>query len=270
MRPLLQCPTDLLARVQGVLTDIDDTITTNGRLTAAAYGAMEKIRNAGMLVIPVTGRPAGWCDHIARMWPVDAVVGENGALWFRYDDSSRQMQRHFVADPDSRITHRKRLLSIAEHILREIPRARVAADQPYRESDLAIDYSEDVDCLVDADVDRIAAIMRGHGMTAKVSSIHVNGWFGNHDKLTTTLDLLAKCFGVNAARAKRTFVFVGDSPNDQPMFEYFPNSFGVANVRTFERRMSVLPTYVTRAAAGRGFAELATKLVKSRQRTGSR
>jgi HAD superfamily hydrolase (TIGR01484 family) len=225
---------------------------------------MEKLVTAGLILIPVTGRPAGWCDHIARMWPVDAVVGENGAFWFRYDPAEHVMHRRYVADGESRKAQRARLQSIAAQILDEVPQARVAADQLYRESDLAIDYGEDGDRLPDAQVDRIVQIMRSHGLTAKVSSIHVNGWFGTHDKLTTTLELLGDCFRIDPVQARDGFAFVGDSPNDQPMFEFFPCSVGVANVRAFEARLTAPPAYVTEGGGGAGFAEFADRLIAAR------
>jgi len=264
MQPFTSCPSATLAGLRGVLADIDDTITTEGRLSAAAYGAMELLRDAGVMVVPITGRPAGWCDHIARMWPVEAVVGENGAFWFRYDHARRRMDRHYAATASERQAQRDRLRAIAEHILREVPGAGIAADQAYREADLAIDYCEDVAPLPEAAVARIAELMRAHGMTAKLSSIHVNGWFGDHDKLSMARDLLTRSFGMPEAALRGAFAYIGDSPNDEPMFGYFSCSVGVANVRDFVTRMQVLPVYVTEARAGAGFAEFARALVAAR------
>jgi hypothetical protein len=247
--------------IRGVLADIDDTLSTHGRLTADAYAAMENLRVAGKLVIPITGRPAGWCDHIARMWPVDAVVGENGAFYMRHDDAARKLVRRFAAGADERAANRHRLSAIGEGILREVPGAALASDQHYRETDLAIDFCEDVPPLPRADVDRIVALMEAEGMTAKVSSIHVNGWFGGYDKLTTTRTLLAEVFATDLDAERERFVFVGDSPNDAPMFAFFPNSVGVANVRPFLDRISTPPAYVTLGDAGAGFVELAETLL---------
>ena len=263
MRPLATMPDDVRRAIRFVLTDIDDTLSTHGRLTARAYAAMERLRTAGRLVIPITGRPAGWCDHIARMWPVDAVVGENGALYMRYDNARRRLVRRFVDDEATRLAHRERLAKIVAKILAAVPGCALASDQLYRETDLAIDFCEDVAALPRAAVDRIVALMQAEGMTAKVSSIHVNGWFGSYDKLTMTRTLCAEVFGididVDAQRAR--FVFAGDSPNDAPMFAFFPNAVGVANVREFADRIATLPAYVTKAEAGAGFAELAEFLL---------
>jgi HAD superfamily hydrolase (TIGR01484 family) len=216
-------------------------------------------------MIPVTGRPAGWCDHIARMWPVAAVVGENGALYMRHDARAGKLITRFALAEDERRRNRGRLTAIAARIVREVPGCSIASDQRYRESDLAIDYCEDVEPLPHASVERIVALMQEEGLTAKVSSIHVNGWFGDYDKLAMTRTLLADEFGIDLDGRRERFVFVGDSPNDAPMFAYFPFSIGVANVRVFGERIAMRPKYVTRAESGAGFAEVADCLLAARR-----
>ena len=165
--------------IRGVLTDIDDTLTTEGTLTSQAYGALERLHAAGFLCVPVTGRPAGWCDHIARMWPVDAVVGENGAFYFRYDEAARTLKKRFLLSEDERAENRVRLDALAKRILEEVPGVAIASDQSYRVADLAIDYCEDVERVPDTAIERVLEIFRADGATAKVSSVHINGWFGN-------------------------------------------------------------------------------------------
>ena len=261
MKPLSAFPLDARRAIKGVLCDIDDTLSTEGKITAEAYGAMERLQQAGLLVIPVTGRPAGWCDHIARMWPVDAVVGENGAFYFRYDKTARKMQRHFVDDATTRAAHRARLAQIAQDIVAAVPGAAVASDQPYRETDLAIDFCEDVTPLPQAAIDEIARRMAQHGLTAKVSSIHVNGWFGHYDKLGMSQTLMRDAFGVDLETEREHYVFVGDSPNDAPMFGFFPYAVGVANVRDFGARVNPSPAFVTQLRCGAGFAEIAASLL---------
>jgi len=250
--------------VSAVLTDIDDTLTSEGKLTAEAYSALERLQRAGFRVVPVTGRPAGWCDHIARMWPVDAVVGENGAFYFYY--ANGRLERRFQQDEASRAEKRARLSGIAAGILAAVPGCALASDQPYRETDLAIDYCEDVPPLPLAAAERIASLMRQAGLTAKVSSIHVNGWFGDYDKLATARQLFAERFGLDLDQANRQVVFAGDSPNDAPMFGFFHNSVGVANVRRFEGLLKEKPKYVTRAPSGAGFRELAEHLLVAKSR----
>jgi HAD superfamily hydrolase (TIGR01484 family) len=263
-RPLAQFPAQARRGLRGVLADIDDTLTTEGRLEARAYGALERLHEAGLVVIPVTGRPAGWCDHIARMWPVDAVVGENGAFWFRRDARDGRLEKRFVMGEEERARRAQRLDAIAARILREVPGAAIASDQPYRVADLAIDFREDVPALPRDAVARIVAIMQAEGLTAKVSSIHVNGWFGGYDKLSTTRFMMAESFGIDLEREKERFVFAGDSPNDQPMFAFFPHSVGVANVRDLQDLMQTLPRYVTPSRGSAGFAELAAAILEAR------
>jgi HAD superfamily hydrolase (TIGR01484 family) len=250
------------SRLRGLLFDLDDTLTTQGRLTAEAFGALERLKASGRLAIAVTGRPAGWCDHIARMWPVDAVVGENGAFYFRYAEG-RLLKRY--QDPEAeRAAKRARLGAIAERILKEIPGSALSADQAYRETDLAIDYCEDVPRLPLEQAERIAVLMREAGLNAKISSIHVNGWFGGYDKLAMAKTLLEEQFAVKQDAAKTEFAFAGDSPNDAPMFGCFANSIGVANIERFAGRLAAAPKYVTRRAAGAGFAEIVAHLLGSR------
>ena len=257
MTPLAQLAEP--GRIEGLLFDIDDTLTTDGRLTAEAYGALERLKQAGRIVVPITGRPAGWCDHIARMWPVDAVVGENGAFYFRY--AGGKVVKRFQDDERTRANHRAQLASIGQTILAQVHGCALATDQAYRETDLAIDFCEDVPPLPLEAAGRIAELMRAAGLTAKISSIHVNGWFGNYDKLAMTRTLFAEQFGRELDAANDSLVFAGDSPNDAPMFAFFANSVGVANVARFAGRLEAEPKYVTLGTAGAGFAELVAHLL---------
>jgi HAD superfamily hydrolase (TIGR01484 family) len=244
-----------------VLLDIDGTITTAGRLSAAAYGALERLQAAGLWVIPVTGRPAGWCDLIARFWPVTAVVGENGALYFRYDHVQRRMIRGFARSDAERAQDRERLRAIGDEVLRAVPGTAIAADQLYRDTDLAIDYCEDVPPLPPDAVHRIHALLTARGLTAKVSSIHVNAWYGTHDKLSMTRRLMREQFGVDLDAERDTFAFIGDSPNDEPMFAYFPNSFAVANIAPFVDELDHPPACVVEAEEGEGFVLFAERVL---------
>jgi HAD superfamily hydrolase (TIGR01484 family) len=251
--------------ILAVLTDIDDTLTDEGRLPAASYTALEALQRAGLKVIPVTGRPAGWCDLIARQWPVDAVVGENGAFYFRYDDAAKRMIRVYAKSVEERALDRLRLKKIETDVLHEVPGAAVASDQAYREADLAIDFCEDVPPLPRASVEAIVGIYERHGAVAKVSSIHVNGWFGGYDKLTTSGLCLEKEFGIDIKTKRHVVAYAGDSPNDAPMFGYFPLSFGVANVLDFVETIPAKPAFVTPSRGAHGFVELAETLLSLRR-----
>ena len=252
------------AGVDYVFTDIDDTLTLDGRLPAVAYAALERLYEAGLKVVPITGRPAGWCDHIARLWPVDGVVGENGALWFRYDCGTRRLVRRFQDDDAVRADKRRRLAELGREILTSVPGTALASDQHYRETDLAIDFCEDVPTLPQPEVARIVSLFEAAGAAAKVSSIHVNGWFGDYDKLTMSRLFAREVWDVELDDINEAAVFVGDSPNDAPMFAYFANAVGVANLRRFIDDLPALPTYLTRGEGGLGFAELVEALLDAK------
>jgi len=267
MKPLSALSLKAARSIRVVLTDIDDTITTDGQLTADAYAALERLHQAGFLLIPVTGRPAGWCDHIARMWPVDGVVGENGAFYFRYDRATKTMRQRFWAKPEEFEHNRAKLDAIEKEVLANVPGAALASDQPYRLADLAIDFCEDVPPLPEAEVDRIVAIFERHKAQAKVSSIHVNGWFGDYDKLSMAKVVLADEFGIDWDEARACVVYAGDSPNDEPMFAAFPLSVGVANIQAFAHRLRHKPAFIAQGHSGEGFIQLAEVLLGAREKT---
>ena len=266
MRPLSEMPRAVAAGVKLVLTDIDDTLTTDGRLPASAYGALERLKAAGLGVAAITGRPAGWCDMVARFWPVDGVVGENGAFYFAYDHAAKRMTRVFAADAETRAANRARLAAVREAVLAAVPGAAVASDQLYREADLAIDFCEDVPPLGPEAVARIKAVFEEAGAVAKVSSIHVNGWFGAYDKLSMSRRFAADILGLDldADADRAATVYCGDSPNDAPMFGHFPNACGVANVRDFIGQMEADPAYVAPRRGGEGFVDIAETVLAAR------
>jgi HAD superfamily hydrolase (TIGR01484 family) len=246
-------------KIVGIFFDIDDTFSSHGKIRPEAYQAIWALKKAGKIVVPVTGRPAGWCDLIGRMWPVNAVIGENGALYFMMKDN--KLVKKYVADEKQRESYKQRLVNIRDEILKSVPGTALASDQDYREFDLAIDFCEDVPRISEAGVNKIVEIGQRHGAVTKVSSIHVNLWFGEHTKLTTTKLYVKNELGMDLNKENERFIFVGDSGNDEPMFEYFKNSVGVANVMNFKDRLKTGPAYITRSESGDGFAELATLLL---------
>jgi HAD superfamily hydrolase (TIGR01484 family) len=261
MEPVNNFPDDKKSSITYLLTDIDDTITNNGRIPALAFKALEDLDKAGIKVIPVTGRPAGWCDHIARMWPVKGVVGENGAFYFTYDMYAKKMIQRYYKTDQQRLQDKKKLAAIEQKILQQVSGCVVSADQSYREADLAIDFAEDVPTLSQSDIDKIVDIFEQDGATAKISSIHVNGWFGNYDKLSMTKIMFKEVFKTDLDVIKKNVIFAGDSPNDEPMFEYFPNSVGVANVLAFKGTLKSKPAWITEDEGGFGFAQLVEMLL---------
>ncbi|MCP4294083.1 MAG: HAD-IIB family hydrolase [Proteobacteria bacterium] len=248
--------------IRFILTDIDDTLTHNGRLPAIAYASMERLKEAGKKVIPITGRPAGWCDHFARMWPIDALVGENGAFYFQYNDTLKKMERCYWKSQSERSTDRKKLSEIKEEVLRLVPGCGISADQPYREADLAFDFCEDVEKLSEQKIQQIVSISKKAGAEAVISSIHVNVWFGKYSKLAMTCRLLKDAYGLNLEQIKDHVMFIGDSPNDVTMFGYFPMTVGVANVLRFKHDLEHTPTWITSKEGGFGFAEMTDVLLQ--------
>jgi len=251
-----------LRRIRGVLTDIDGTLTSDGRLPAATYLAMQQLKDAGLHLIPVTGRCIAWAEILARLWPVDAIIGENGAFYSHLREG--RLHTRFLDDTATRAANLARIHALGARILREVPGCALASDQAWHAADLAIDHAEDVPPLPAAAVDRIAGLMRSEGMTATVSSIHVNGWFGQHDKLSMSRLCVAELLGADLDAEREEWLFIGDSANDASMFAHFPHSVGVANVREIVAQLPVPPAYVTEASGGEGFAEMARLLLAAR------
>jgi HAD superfamily hydrolase (TIGR01484 family) len=250
------------AALRYVLFDIDDTITEGGLLPEESYSAIWALRRAGVAAVPVTGRPAGWCDLIARQWPVAGVVGENGAFAFYMEDGRLRRLFHPAA-PDPAST-RDRLTRLGEEAVRRVPGLRLAKDQPYRLFDLALDFAEEPPELPLGEAIQVKKLCEAAGARAKVSSIHVNAWFGDYDKLSMSELFLSSILGWDPILCSRAVAFFGDSPNDEPMFERFEISCGVANVRRFEAVMEHPPAFVTQKPFGQGFAEACEYILECR------
>ncbi|MCY4259875.1 MAG: HAD-IIB family hydrolase [Rhodobacteraceae bacterium] len=266
MQPIASMPPETARSVRFAFCDIDDTLTTAGRLPGAAYQALEDLDRAGIAVVPVTGRPAGWCDMIARVWPVAGVVGENGAFYYAYDRQARRMIRSFHPDVAPYISDSNRFDRIIDRIRAEVPGAALSADQSFRIADLAVDFCEDVPRLADQDIARIKQIFMEEGAIAKISSIHVNGWFGNYDKLSMTRQFAMERLQIRIDERNAECIFVGDSPNDAPMFTFFANACGVANVCDFADQMTVTPKWVAQSAGGSGFREIVSHLLEAHEK----
>jgi HAD superfamily hydrolase (TIGR01484 family) len=262
--PIRFFPADVARNLFAIFFDIDDTFTTHGKIPGNAFQALWLLKESGIKAVPITGRPAGWCDHIARMWPVDGVVGENGALYFWYDEKGAKLSKRFADPDDIRRENRRRLEMIREEILASVPGTAVASDQPYRESDLAIDYCEDVPALGWKEVEEICEIFKHYGAACKISSIHVNGWFGNYDKLRMTRVFVSERWGMELDEIRERFLFCGDSPNDEPMFKYFPHTAGVKNILRFAERMRHMPAFVADHEGGEGFAQIVQAILSMR------
>ncbi|MFT3812629.1 MAG: HAD-IIB family hydrolase [Acidovorax sp.] len=256
-------------RLLGVLTDIDDTLTTHGAITPDALRALADLHAAGLCVIPITGRPVGWSEPFARAWPVDAIVAENGAAALqRLPDKREQLSKRYQQDAATRAANFALMQQVLARIEAQVPGARRAADSAGRECDIAIDHSEFTH-LPPAAIDQCVALMRAAGMNATVSSIHINGWYGAHDKLEGARWIVRELWGRDLDAELERWVYIGDSANDQVMFAHFPHSVGVANIARCAPQLAHLPRYVTQGERGAGFAELARRVLDSALQTGA-
>jgi HAD superfamily hydrolase (TIGR01484 family) len=264
-QPIHAIPEHRCAALRFLFTDIDDTITEGGLLPASTFECLWALEGAGVCTVVVTGRPAGWCDHIARMWPVAGVVGENGALVYAYDRSRRHMDRAYLIPEAERLKGQRRLARIRERVLREVPGCAIAADQPFRLADLAIDYREDVGPLSEAEVQALCRIIESEGATYKISSIHINCWYGDFDKVRGVRRFLSdRGQDLDGPEVQDSALFIGDSPNDEPLFRSLAASIGVANIRPFLDRLRYPPAFLTERPAASGFAEAVELLLARR------
>lgn len=263
MKPLAAWPAAASTALRGVFTDIDDTLTTDGAITPDALQALGDLRAAGLAVVAITGRSVGWSLPFAAQWPVDAIVAENGAVaLLRRPDGS--VQKRYQQDAATRAANFARMQEVLALVERSIPGARRAGDSAGRETDIAIDHSEFVQ-LGQAQIDAVVQAMRDAGLHATVSSIHVNAWFGEHDKLQGARWIVRELWQRDLDAEIGRWAYVGDSTNDARMFEAFENSVGVANIARFVPQLSHLPRYVAQGARGAGFAEFAQLLLAQRR-----
>jgi HAD superfamily hydrolase (TIGR01484 family) len=281
MRPLADWSREDRRQLIGVFTDIDDTLTTEGAITPEALQALGALKAKGLHVIAITGRPIGWCAPFARgdaaqgllPWPVDALVAENGAVAFclpnlqinkleSNNDVLEQLSKIYQQHPQTRAENFIKMHTVAAQVLLEVPGANCALDSAGRETDIAIDHSEFTH-LSPGEIAQVVAILQNAGMNATVSSIHINGWFGAHNKLEGARWIVQTLFGRDLDAERQRWAFVGDSTNDQLMFEHFEHSIGVANVRRFEAALAHKPRFITPSERGAGFAEVAAAILQA-------
>ncbi len=283
MQALATLPACAWSGIDGVFTDVDDTLTTDGAVAPSVLQALAELAAAGLAVIPITGRPVGWSARFALAWPVRAIVAENGAVLLQRtpagtilrdtnnDEIGRgqaptlrsQLSKLYQSNASERAANLVRLQAVAARVLGEVPGASLARDSAGRETDIAIDHSEFAH-LGPAQIDHVLRILRSEGLNASVSSIHVNGWIGHHDKWQGACWAARTLLGIDLAEQIERWVYIGDSTNDQVMFQHFTHSVGVANIRRFEAQLRFKPRYVTEAERGAGFAELARRLLADR------
>lgn len=270
MRPLSTWPLEHRRRIIGVFTDIDDTLTTDGAITLDALQALHNLKAAGLHVIAITGRPVGWSEQFALTWPVDAIVAENGAVALQNISKIglqpkqillKQLSKSYQADAMQRAANYTRMQQVLTRIEREVPGAQRSTDSPGRETDIAIDHSEFTH-LPPERIAQVVQLMRSEGMHATVSSIHINAWYGDHNKLQGARWIVRQLFDRDLDLEIDRWAYIGDSTNDQVMFEAFAHSVGVANIARFVPQLAHLPRYVTQNERGAGFTQFCDALLK--------
>lgn len=273
MQPLKDWPLTARRALVGVFTDIDDTLTTEGRITPDALHALATLKAAGLYVIPITGRPIGWCEPFLRgaphpAWPVDAMVAENGAVAFVHSKASPAPTKLYQQTAATRSANQARMQAIAAQVIAQVPGVQLSQDNPGRETDLAFDYAEFVQHTPDT-VQKVLAILQRAGMQTTVSSIHLHGCFGDFNKWQGACWIVRELLGRELAQELDHWVFVGDSGNDQAMFEHFTHSVGVANIARFVPQLQHLPRYVAQRERGAGFTEVAQAILAAREGSGT-
>ena len=261
VQPWARVDASRLRAVRGVLTDIDDTLTTEGQVPLGVVAALAALREDGLPVVAVTGRPMGWSRPLAEELPLAAVVAENGAVALFREEGVLRIE--YAQDEAVRAANRARLDAAAARILSQLPEATLARDSGGRVTDIAVDHAEFAH-LSAAAIEHVVALMEEAGMTATVSSIHVNGWFGAHSKRSGAAWLVERLFGRDLEAERGHWLYVGDSTNDQAMFAAFPLSVGVANLAEFAAQLTQWPAFITRHDRGRGFVEVAEALLEAR------
>jgi HAD superfamily hydrolase (TIGR01484 family) len=266
MKPIQEMTREEAQNIRFALMDIDDTLTKEGKLLASSYAALWKLKEAGLAVIPVTGRPAGWCDLIAREWPVDGVIGENGAFAF-WEEPQKSGSRVLKTEyhPEAVRNDHPALTRIQSIAREKFPELRLAKDQFARLFDIALDFAEEEPVLPLETAQQVKDIAVQAGAEAKVSSIHVNIWMGKYDKLSMTERFLTGRFGWTPGQGDREILFTGDSPNDEPMFARFPLTCGVANLSRYRSLIRRFPAFIASKEYGGGFAEIAETLLSLRK-----
>jgi HAD superfamily hydrolase (TIGR01484 family) len=260
VQPLENSTASTFRKVRFVLTDMDETLTYQGRLSAETYAALERLQSAGVTVIPVTGAPAGWCDQMARMWPVDGVIGENGGFFFRRGGDGHGLERRFWHKAEDRVTVWDRLKLIGTRVREAVPSASFAEDQGFRQTSLAFTRSQD-----SVEQQAIRDTLRAHGADTTVNNLWVLGWLGGYDKLSMARRVLRDHYDLDIDVDREAVLYSGDSTNDAPMFSFFEHTVGVSTVVDYLDQLPVPPRWVTRGPGGAGFVEAADAVIASRK-----
>ena len=263
MRPLAALSDSALKSIDYLLFDVDETFTTHGLMHAETYAALFALLNAGITAVPVTGRPSGWGNVMLSTWPIKACVTENGGV-ISWKNAKGIAVQEVIHHEHRGTGYIEKLRALGNAIATKYPQVRVSADQPYRLTDLAIDYAEQSHSVSSEVVTDIAAWMRAEGYQTAVSSIHIHAYKPENQKADGVYPLMHAAFAMDQQAVQARAAFIGDSPNDASLFAAIPVSVGVANVRGSLDKIHTPPAYVTDAECGAGFIEFTQRLIAAR------
>lgn len=258
MKPVSAFPAESARALSGVLFDLDDTLLEGGRLTLGALTSLYRLRDAGLLLVGVTGRPASWGQVLVRQWPVSGMLTENGSIGLvREDNRIRVIDRE---GGEERARRRLRLAELVGELCASFPELIASDDVAGRLADYSFDIAEST-TLDPATVRSVAELARERGARVVRSSIQLHVSFESDDKASGAVRFLKLLHGVDPTAARFRFAFIGDSENDGSCFAAFEHSFGVANL---SGRMSLLPRYRASRPSALGFAEITSALLDAR------
>jgi hypothetical protein len=247
-------PTSLTNNIKVVFTDVDDTLTLNGEIPLATIQALHKLKQANILVVPVTGASAGWCDCLLKTLPIKYIIGENGAFFMEQGDRGHTLLTYLKA-PHQVQEDLDQLKQLANELNTLYPDISFTQDQHFRMTDVALDIGQAVKVNF-SHAKAATEWLKEKGVNAKLSSIHINTWIGEHNKATGAMAWLK-----DQNILIEDTIFIGDSTNDEAMFQAIPLSVGVANIEKFLPILAHKPNYITQNAGGLGFVELVDALI---------
>jgi hydroxymethylpyrimidine pyrophosphatase-like HAD family hydrolase len=248
--PLFELAPERLESIAVVATDIDGTLTRDGELGPDLLAALVDLRAAGILVIPISGRPAGEILGLCRYLPFEFGVAENGLFEIVPDSPPRWLTKP---------TDVSRLREIGEHLNRELDaRLRPTADAFCRLGDVAYER----DGRDETELLRLRTAAEAHGIHMIWSSVHVHLAEREPDKGAGLLELLGR-----RKLDPSQVVTVGDAPNDGGLFKRgrFGLTVGTADVVPQRRWFRALPEFVSAGREVNGFLELAERMCARRR-----
>ena len=251
--PLSPLNQSTLSNIRLIASDVDGTLTHNGKFSTNFISTLLDLQSAGIKVLLVTGRSAGWVSALVNYLPVAGAIAENGGLFLQPNG-----QQDLLSSIPNISRHRILLENTFHQIKQLFPNLQTSTDNHFR----ITDWTFDVNDLSANDIQAISSQCQQMGWSFTYSNVQCHIKPPHQDKATGLDAVLNNHFPELNSQQVLT---IGDSPNDEAMFNpaKFPISVGVANVRHYQDKMLHLPKYMTHASEFAGFQELAQLLLKN-------